>query len=45
MVNSNIRGHEWEIVSVVGPLRTSLDVLADQLETAKAETSDLVVVL
>jgi len=33
-----------EIVSVVGPLCTPLDILADQMEMAIAEVGDLVVV-
>ncbi|MCW5618092.1 MAG: pyridoxal-dependent decarboxylase, exosortase A system-associated [Nitrosomonas sp.] len=40
-IASNIR----ETVSVVGPLCTPLDLLADQLEMAQADENDLVVVL
>jgi diaminopimelate decarboxylase len=36
---------EREIVSVVGPLCTPLDILADQMPMAKATAGDLVVVL
>lgn len=45
LIGNKVRGHEREVVSVVGPLCTPLDVLADQLEMAKAEEGDLVVVL
>jgi diaminopimelate decarboxylase len=34
-----------EVVSVVGPLCTPLDLLADRMELARAEVGDLVVVL
>ena len=33
------------MVSVVGPLCTPLDILADQMQMAKASVGDLVVVL
>ncbi|MEO8839216.1 MAG: pyridoxal-dependent decarboxylase, exosortase A system-associated, partial [Herbaspirillum sp.] len=45
LIGNKVRGREREVVSVVGPLCTPLDVLADQLEMAKAEPGDLVVVL
>lgn len=35
---------ETEIVSVVGPLCTPLDLLADRMELSRAEPGDLVVV-
>ncbi|HMU65163.1 MAG TPA: pyridoxal-dependent decarboxylase, exosortase A system-associated, partial [Nitrosomonas sp.] len=35
---------ETEVVSVVGPLCTPLDLLADQMELPKAEVGDLIVV-
>ena len=37
-------GEERESVSVVGPLCTPLDLLADNMEMAKADVGDLVVV-
>ncbi len=33
-----------EVVSVVGPLCTPLDLLADEMELAQAEVGDLIVV-
>jgi diaminopimelate decarboxylase len=44
VVGNRIRGSERETVSVVGPLCTPLDVLADQVDLAKAEVGDLIVV-
>jgi diaminopimelate decarboxylase len=44
VIGNKLKGHEREIVSVVGPLCTPLDVLADQMEMAKADAGDLVVV-
>jgi diaminopimelate decarboxylase len=43
-VGNKVTGAEWEIASVVGPLCTPLDLLADQMEMAKADVGDLVVV-
>jgi diaminopimelate decarboxylase len=44
VVGNKVRGGEREIASVVGPLCTPLDLLADRLEMAKAEVGDLIVV-
>jgi diaminopimelate decarboxylase len=44
IVGNKARASEREIVSVVGPLCTPLDLLADRMEMSKAETGDLVVV-
>jgi diaminopimelate decarboxylase len=43
-VGNRVRGGRREIVSVVGPLCTPLDVLADHMEMASAEVGDLIVV-
>jgi diaminopimelate decarboxylase len=43
-IGNKMAGHARETVSVVGPLCTPLDLLADRLEMAKAERGDLVVV-
>jgi diaminopimelate decarboxylase len=43
-IGNKIKGAEREVVSVVGPLCTPLDVLADKMELAKADVGDLVVV-
>jgi diaminopimelate decarboxylase len=45
IVGNKVRGTEREVVSVVGPLCTPLDVLADQLPMAKAAAGDLIAVL
>ena len=45
IIGNKVRGDTREVVSVVGPLCTPLDVLADQLPMAKAGEGDLVVVL
>lgn len=45
IIGNRIQGTEREIVSVVGPLCTPLDVLADQMQMARASADDLVVVL
>jgi diaminopimelate decarboxylase len=42
---NRVRGGEREIVSVVGPLCTPLDLLADRVELGRADPGDLVVVL
>lgn len=44
MVGNRVMGTEREVVSVVGPLCTPLDILADRMELAKAEVGDLIVV-
>jgi diaminopimelate decarboxylase len=45
IVGNRVRGAEREIATVVGPLCTPLDLLADRMELAKAEVGDLIVVL
>jgi diaminopimelate decarboxylase len=45
VVGNRVRGGERETASVVGPLCTPLDLLADQMELARADVGDLVVVL
>jgi diaminopimelate decarboxylase len=45
LIGNKVRGAEREVVSVVGPLCTPLDLLADRAEMARAEEGDLVVVL
>jgi len=45
LIGNKVHGTERETVSVVGPLCTPLDLLADQLEMARADVGDLVVVL
>ena len=44
VVGNRIVGSKREVVSVVGPLCTPLDLLADGMEMAEAEVGDLVVV-
>jgi diaminopimelate decarboxylase len=44
VVGNRVRGARREIASVVGPLCTPLDVLADRMELAEAQPGDLVVV-
>ncbi|HEY7238259.1 MAG TPA: pyridoxal-dependent decarboxylase, exosortase A system-associated [Burkholderiales bacterium] len=44
VVGNRLAGAEREIVSVVGPLCTPLDLLADGMEMARAEPGDLIVV-
>jgi diaminopimelate decarboxylase len=44
-VGNRVRGAERESVSVVGPLCTPLDLLADRMEMARADVGDLIVVL
>jgi diaminopimelate decarboxylase len=44
VVGNKVAGHERETVSVVGPLCTPLDLLADNMEMAKADVGDLIVV-
>jgi len=43
-VGNRVRGAEREVASVVGPLCTPLDLLADNMEMAKADAGDLIVV-
>lgn len=45
IIGNHVRGTEREIASVVGPLCTPLDLLADRMELARADVGDLVVVL
>jgi diaminopimelate decarboxylase len=44
VVDDRMAGGERETVSVVGPLCTPLDLLADGMELAKADAGDLIVV-
>ncbi len=44
IVGNRVRGAEREIASVVGPLCTPLDLLADRMELARADVGDLIVV-
>jgi diaminopimelate decarboxylase len=44
VVGNKVVGSEREIASVVGPLCTPLDLLADSMEMAKADVGDLIVV-
>jgi diaminopimelate decarboxylase len=44
VVGNKVVGREREIASVVGPLCTPLDLLADSMELAKADVGDLIVV-
>jgi diaminopimelate decarboxylase len=44
IVGNRVAGNERETVSVVGPLCTPLDLLADNMEMAKADVGDLIVV-
>jgi diaminopimelate decarboxylase len=44
VVGNRVLGAERETVSVVGPLCTPLDILADRMELAKADIGDLIVV-
>jgi diaminopimelate decarboxylase len=43
-VGNRVVGTEREVVTVVGPLCTPLDILAERMELAKAEVGDLIVV-
>jgi diaminopimelate decarboxylase len=45
LVGNRVRGTKREVVSVVGPLCTPLDLLADRMEMAYADVGDLIVVL
>ncbi|WP_019627630.1 pyridoxal-dependent decarboxylase, exosortase A system-associated [Thioalkalivibrio sp. AKL10] len=44
VVGNRVRGTEREVVNVVGPLCTPLDVLAQQMELPRADVGDLIVV-
>jgi len=44
IVGNKVMGQEREYASVVGPLCTPLDLLADEVEMAKADIGDLIVV-
>jgi diaminopimelate decarboxylase len=44
VVGNRVRGSRREVASVVGPLCTPLDVLADRMELAEAQPGDLIVV-
>ena len=43
-IGNHMQGGACETVSVVGPLCTPLDLLADRMELARADVGDLVVV-
>jgi diaminopimelate decarboxylase len=45
LIGNRVRGERRETVSVVGPLCTPLDLLADRVDLAEARVGDLVVVL
>jgi diaminopimelate decarboxylase len=45
LVGNRVDGGKGEVVSVVGPLCTPLDLLADRVELPRAEVGDLIVVL
>ncbi len=45
VIANRLRAEAFEIASVVGPLCTPLDLLADRMELARAEEGDLVAVL
>ena len=45
VIGNRVRGGEREVASVVGPLCTPLDLLADRMDLARAEPGDLVVVM
>jgi diaminopimelate decarboxylase len=44
LIANKVRGAQREVTTVVGPLCTPLDLLADQMEMARAEPGDLVAV-
>lgn len=44
VIGNRVAGGEREIASVVGPLCTPLDLLADKMELSRADVGDLVVV-
>jgi diaminopimelate decarboxylase len=45
LVGNKVLGTPREVASVVGPLCTPLDLLADRMELPRAEVGDLIVVL
>jgi diaminopimelate decarboxylase len=45
LVGNHVHGTQREIVTVVGPLCTPLDLLADRMEMARADVGDYIVVL
>jgi diaminopimelate decarboxylase len=45
VIGNRVSGHAREIASVVGPLCTPLDILAERMELSTAEPGDLVAVL
>ena len=45
LIGNRVRGTERETASVVGPLCTPLDLLADRMDLARADEGDFVVVL
>ncbi|MBV6416796.1 MAG: L-glutamyl-[BtrI acyl-carrier protein] decarboxylase [Steroidobacteraceae bacterium] len=45
LIGNRVQGGAREIASVVGPLCTPLDLLADRMDLSRAEEGDLVVVL
>jgi diaminopimelate decarboxylase len=45
VIANRVQGTERETASVVGPLCTPLDLLADRMEMARADVGDLVAVL
>ena len=45
VVGNKLNSADREVVSVVGPLCTPLDILAERVELARAEPGDLIVVL
>lgn len=45
MIGNKVNSCEKEIVSIVGPLCTPLDLLGDSVELSKAEVDDLVVIM
>lgn len=44
VVGNRVVGSEREVVTVVGPLCTPLDILGDKIELARADVGDLIVV-
>jgi len=44
VVGNRVVGGKREVACVVGPLCTPLDLLADNMEMAKADVGDLIVV-
>lgn len=44
-IGNNVQSNEQEIVSIVGPLCTPLDLLGDKMELPKADVNDLVVIM